>query len=220
MNHALLPKAANANLPATYEAAKYALAECNRIDECKEWSDKAQALASYARQADDKELETTAMRIRARAIRRCGELLKEVEKTSFKGNQHVVTASTGPNRKELAKDAGMSERQAKTAIRVANVPQETFVDQVESNTPPTITRLAEQGKKAAPTKPIFEQQGMTKEEFQAGMYMRGALKTCIREMQKFDPELVVNGCTPKERAELRQSITFIDQYNDKLIAKL
>lgn len=37
-----------------------------------------QALASYAEQAEDKELETKCTRVRARAVRRCGELLKKI----------------------------------------------------------------------------------------------------------------------------------------------
>lgn len=70
------PSIANAQLPERYEAAKQALAECDHIDECKDWADKAAALGSYARQADDDTLHKTAIRIQTRAIRRCGELLK------------------------------------------------------------------------------------------------------------------------------------------------
>jgi len=40
-----LPSIAAAKLPASYEAAKIALAECSRIDECKNWANKAEALA-------------------------------------------------------------------------------------------------------------------------------------------------------------------------------
>lgn len=68
-----------APLPAKYEAAKAALVACSNIDECMEWADKMAALASYAKQVDDDELELHARRIRARAIRRCGELLKEIQ---------------------------------------------------------------------------------------------------------------------------------------------
>jgi len=221
MNHALLPKSANADLPASYEAAKYALAQCNKIDECKEWADKAQALASYARQSEDKEMETTAMRIRARAIRRCGELLKEIEKKQG-ANQNIGSGSVPKveTRKSTAAEAGMSERQAKTAIRVANVPQETFVKQVESAKPPTITKLAEQGKTLTKANPMYEQLGMTKQAFQAGMYFRGDVEQFIKAIRKYNLQDIVDGCRPGERAELRKAISEIDSFNDKLIAKL
>lgn len=68
-----------ARLPAAYKAAQVALANCADIDECKSWADKAAALASYARQADDDTLQKHAMRIQSRAVRRCGELLKEFD---------------------------------------------------------------------------------------------------------------------------------------------
>ena len=61
---------ANARLPQTYESAKTALSECVALDECKSWADKAAALASYAKQANDDELMKMATRIRDRAIRR------------------------------------------------------------------------------------------------------------------------------------------------------
>jgi len=67
-----------ANLPRTYEAARAALAECQNIDECRDWADKAAALASYAKQAEDETLLRMAARIKARATRRAGELLKQV----------------------------------------------------------------------------------------------------------------------------------------------
>jgi hypothetical protein len=38
------------------QRAKAALAVCARIDECKDWADKAEAMASYARQSGDIEL--------------------------------------------------------------------------------------------------------------------------------------------------------------------
>jgi hypothetical protein len=46
----------SAPLPAIYANAKLALAECERIDECQDWANRAEALASYARQANDDDL--------------------------------------------------------------------------------------------------------------------------------------------------------------------
>lgn len=93
-----------------------------------------------------------AARIQARAIWRCGELLKEIEK-QHGANQNIGDGD-GPKvytRKEAAEDAGLSERQQKTAVRVANVPKEEFEAQVESDSPPTVTALAEQGTRKLPS---------------------------------------------------------------------
>lgn len=72
-------KIESAKLPQTYEAAKLAITECERIDECAEWADRMAALISYARQVQDDSLEQAAKRIRGRAHRRCGELLSKME---------------------------------------------------------------------------------------------------------------------------------------------
>lgn len=74
-----LPSISNAHLPAAYSQARAALAKCWKVDECKDWADKMQALASYARQARDEGLYKVALRIQARAIRRCGMLLGKIE---------------------------------------------------------------------------------------------------------------------------------------------
>src|SRR5690554_3481448 len=83
---------ASARLPQTYEAAKSALAQCSAVDECKDWADKAAALASYAKQSNDDQLEKLALRIRARAIRRAGELLKQIE-PGYGANQNIKDGS-------------------------------------------------------------------------------------------------------------------------------
>ncbi len=51
-----LPSVANARLPQIYEAAKKAISECFRIDECKDWANKAEALASFRRSGSSAQL--------------------------------------------------------------------------------------------------------------------------------------------------------------------
>src|SRR5712692_9141312 len=65
-------------LPLAYAAARTALEKCWRLDECKDWADKFRALSSYARQARNDDLYNMAVRIQARAVRRCGELLQQL----------------------------------------------------------------------------------------------------------------------------------------------
>ena len=80
MTDAMVPvDTRGASLPATYSAARTALEQCVRVDECKGWADKAAALKSYAKQAQDDEMHKMAARIQGRAIRRVGELLREIE---------------------------------------------------------------------------------------------------------------------------------------------
>jgi hypothetical protein len=60
------------------------------------------------------------MRIRSRAIRRCGELLRQVEPARG-ANQNIGEGDHPkvPARKDVAAAAGLSEHQRKTALRVA-----------------------------------------------------------------------------------------------------
>lgn len=132
-------------LPINYSAAKKAIENCVRVDECKDWADKALALKSYGKQANDKTLENKAQRIRDRAIRRGGELLKQV--AAAKGGDRKSKGARVPiGRKDAAKAAGISPVQAKQMLRVASVPEPQFEQMVDGRErPATVKELAEAG---------------------------------------------------------------------------
>jgi len=202
---------ANAKLPAVYESARNALASCERIDECKDWADKAEALASYARQADDESLLKLATRIKARAVRRCGELLKQFDGRGRpeKNNDGNVTDFS---KAKAATQAGMSERQKVTAVRVANVPQEQFESALESEQPPTVTKLADLGKASRPTaRPAG---------FHQATHVIGTLNRFAEFCQANTPEQVAAGVLPPEAKELRQRVSVIDSWLDRFVINL
>src|SRR4051812_26141673 len=64
-----------------YDAACRAIAEAKSTDEAKEIRNKSIALAAYARQAKNKDLEADAIEIRLRATRKLGQLIQAQKKT-------------------------------------------------------------------------------------------------------------------------------------------
>lgn len=201
---------AQARLPATYEQAKIALSECNRIDECQDWANKAEALASYAKMADDDTLRSMADRIQARAVRRMGELLKQFDGRGGDRSKTDGADSSAPTQKQAAQSAGISERQQVTAVRVANVPVEKFEAAVEAPKPATVTKLAEMGKqvRAMP------------EGFKQATHLIGAVRRFSEFCQANDAKFVAEGVLPSEVAELRDHVATIDGWLDRFVTSL
>ena len=209
-----------ARLPQSYESAKVALADCASIDECQSWADKAMALASYARQAQDDELMKMAVRIRDRAIRRSGELLKQIEPgQGSRDGKRGTDDHTPLRRKDAAGQAGMSKHQQIQAIRVANVPAEDFEHQVESEDPPTVTKLAEQGKKPAP-RPIIDLKGRDPDEFNRALHFVGDLEGYRRDVEKVDLDAVLPLLNDSERVRTRAAIAVIDAFLDRIVTRI
>lgn len=139
-------------LPVRYRAAVAALRAVAYVDEAANVADRAAGLATYARQAGDNELLSLAVRIRMRAIRRCGELLREIEAARGRRTDLKLRDGADPRltRGQAAADAGLSERRAKTSLRIAAVPEADFEAAVERERPPTLTELAGLTRPAVP----------------------------------------------------------------------
>ena len=208
-----LPSIDDVRLPDIYVNAKSALSECARIDECKDWSDKAQALASYAKQSHDDTLRKMAYRIQARAIRRCGELLKQLD---ARGAHRKSNGSGTSSQRGAAENAGISKRQQVTAVRVANIPNEEFEAAVDSPTPPTVTALAERGKKPR----LLDLGGRDPKEFALSSDGQGQLRQLACFAERVDAGVVARGSMPKERQSIRRDIEIIDGWLDRLIVQL
>lgn len=199
-----LPRISDARLPINYQDAKKALAACAKMDECQDWAKKAEAMASYARQANDDSLRKMADRIQARAIRRCGELLKQIE-PKHSGRPKNGDGADPNSRKQTAREAGLSERQQKTALRVASVPEDEFEAAVESDYPPSVTKLAEAGKK-----PGFKQ--ATK--------ALGDLRRFAAFCENNDPALVASGLMESEHKNARAWVAEIDEWLDAFVTRI
>ena len=209
-----------ARMPQTYENARAALAECQGIDECKDWADKAAALASYARQAEDDQLERMAQRIRARAIRRAGELLKQIEPApGARTDKPTDGDDSRLTRKRAAQDAGMSERQQNTALRIANVPEQDFEEQVEGPKPPTLSALAQQGIKPKPRQPV-DLGGRDPKAFNRALHFTGLVTRYAQDLAGWDAATVIPHLDDGQRAKLRNALRQIDGIHDQIATRI
>lgn len=206
-----LPSIADARLPEVYENAKQALQNCASVDECKDWANKAEALASYARQAGDDELRKMADRIQARAIRKCGELLREIPAEPGKRTDlepHTGTHMRLSPRDQIAQDAGLSKNQKDTALRVHSIPEKEFEEHVEGDNPPSVTKLAEIGT----NKRLIDLGNRTPEEFKQATALIGLLDYILRQGKTINIALALRGCDEHEKRELTTNIGLAIQW--------
>lgn len=220
MNQVAPITASQAKLPQTYANAKAALYNCVTVDECQSWADKAAALASYAKQSQDDELLKMATRIKARAIRRAGELLKQIEpKRGANQNISGDAPTKVLTRKEVATEAGLSRDQMHTALRTATVPAEQFEKLVESETPPTVTKLAELG--TNPTqKPFVDLKGRSPADFNRALHFVAEFEEYARTVEAMNLEEVLPILSPKEAVRVKRNIARIDAVHDKIVTRI
>jgi len=125
-----------------YDAMCRAIAEVHRIDEVKDMRDKAQALERYARQAKNKEAEQQCREIRLRAERRTGELIRQQQQAG-----ELATAGGDPLSRDTTmapptlSDIGISRDQSSKWQQLADIPDETFEQEVRQPDASTASML-------------------------------------------------------------------------------
>jgi N6-adenosine-specific RNA methylase IME4 len=110
-----------------YEAMRMAVAECVRIDEASDIRDRAAALAAYARQRDDKEIEAWIAEIKCRACVRIGRLSRELDKASGSQPGHRggnALPDSGKTKAETLEDAHVSTSAAARYEELADAEDE------------------------------------------------------------------------------------------------
>ena len=126
----------------------------------------------------------TRRAIKSRAVDRTGELLRAIPPAA---NQHRVSAGigAGTGRSQAAREAGLTKRQAVTALRVNNVPRPQFEAMVEAANPPTIDQLARAGtRRRKPEPEPHYLKGRAASDFQQATLLWGCCAGSINRRQK------------------------------------
>jgi hypothetical protein len=120
-----------ADVAPDHAAMTAAIAKCEQVDEIKSIADKATALRAYYALSGNKENERIASRIRLRAERRLGDLIRverEAGVLAKRGgngsNQHSANVATGDI--STLSDIGISRDRSARAQKLASVPDDRF----------------------------------------------------------------------------------------------
>lgn len=111
-----------------YEAACRAVSEAKSIDEVKEFRNQAEAMRAYAKQAENKQLETDAAEIRIRATRRIGELMSSQREAGLlpEGRPRNGLEENPFSKPITLADAGIDKNLANEARKLAAIPETEF----------------------------------------------------------------------------------------------
>jgi hypothetical protein len=130
-----------------------AIAECHRVDEAKDYRDRAEALRAYARQANNRDAEVQFAEIKVRAERKCGELLVELER-----NGQRATGKGRPNKRDNVSrlsDLGINPKQSERFQEAARAPAEqveaAFREARETQIPVTSAQIRAMTRAPKPT---------------------------------------------------------------------
>lgn len=115
-----------------YDAACKYIAEAATVDEVKYFHDEAVAMAAYARQAKNRELEAQCAEIRMRATRRLGEMVREQRRTIglAKGGRPKTGLSENPVSVPTFESQGIDKNLAHQARTLSDLPEERFEERV------------------------------------------------------------------------------------------
>lgn len=209
--------------PERYAEARAALARCAKIDEVKEWQNRAAALAAYARQARDKHLLVMAVRIKLRAMRRMGELLREYPaddgdrpgrpgRWDRRGRRARIST-----RAAIAQQTGISADEQKDALRIASLAAAAFEEAVEAVHPPSPRRLLEDMRRPLPPPDL---DGRDPDAFQASTYGQGRLEAFAAFTTETPAAIVAAGALAYEYARIREHAATVTAWLAALAAAL
>jgi hypothetical protein len=119
-----------------------AIAEAHRVDEAKDYRDKAEALRAYAKQANNRDAEVQFAEIKVRAEMKCGELLRDMAERgdrAGRGEKREMSHAATLGDIGITRDESSRFQQAASAPREAV--EEAFAEARRTQVPVTSAQV-------------------------------------------------------------------------------
>lgn len=186
-----------------YDSARFALQQAVEIDEVKDIRDKAQAMAAYARQANDTQLVEWATEIKVRAERKAGQMLSDMPKNpgQLKNSSRSHDATTTKTLTELGINKTQSSRWQKLAAVSDDQFEEAIVAAKEvagEVTTAAMLRIEKANRPPEQTKPVRQESSNIKDR-----------SPDPKDVEDFDEKEF-------ESLQLNESIKALNEENDEL----
>lgn len=107
-----------------YDDMCRAIAEAHRVDEAKDYRDKAEALRAYAKQANNRDAEVQFAEIKVRAEIKCGELLRDMAERGERDQGHGDRKSGSQDATPKLADLGLTKDESSRFQQAASAPRE------------------------------------------------------------------------------------------------
>lgn len=186
-----IPVDAVAKLPVQYETAVRLLAQCETIDDARQWSIKSDALAAWASIYKNDEAGVQARKLKLHAFRRMGILAGELRPQRALGmGKGKVGLGTSSGPYSLLIESGLSKTQAGQIRCLALLPKAEFDSLIDQEIPPTPNKF---------------QQGPPSEYSS----MRKAMRELRSKIDRSDLRAIGNSLTPSQANNLRKLVTEI-----------
>jgi len=134
-------------IPLEYESAVKSLLACESLNEAKYWSDKADALAAWAKIYRNDDAGHAARRLKLHAFRRMGQIAAELRPGGNKSPQQdssgkfISGAGSLKGAKSLLREQGLSDRKAVVARKLALKSDADFSKLIDSKYVPSIQKI-------------------------------------------------------------------------------
>ncbi len=134
---------------------------------------------------------------------------------------HMKSEGAHPflTREQAATDAGLSEHQRNSALRLSAIPEQDFVAQIERDKPPTVTALAKQGTVEQP-KPLIDLRGIPPADYARATQPIGTFRRFSEFCKAQPPARIAGALMPHEVASVLKNASTVDAWLDQFVDNL